>query len=109
MQARAVPTEPIGAPTRSTPMRVPGSIRRTSNLDMWSDPNDRRTMWMRCRARDLLTAADGTSHVLGEVRVDVRTGANRVVEEIHADPSRPGLEHLVGQRGAGGFRKQIDL
>src|SRR5262245_40311960 len=109
MQTRyADPPEPYSNPTSSTPARTPGSIRRTSNLDMWSDPDDRRTMWIRCRARDLLTTRDGSAHILGAARVDVRTGANRVVEEIDADPSHPGLVQLVGQRGGGGFRKQID-
>ena len=75
---------------------------------MWSDPDDRRTMWIRCRARDLLTEGDGRARVLGAARLDVRTGGNRVVEEIAADPTHPGLGHLVGQRGGGGFRKQID-
>jgi hypothetical protein len=104
----ADPPQPYSNPSSSTPARAPGSIRRTSNLDMWSDPDDRRTMWIRCRARDLLTTGDGSAHVLGAARVDVRTGGNRVVEEITADPWHSGLEQLVGQRGGGGFRKQID-
>lgn len=98
----------VSEPTTSSPVRVPGSIRRTSNLDMWSDPDDRSTMWVRGRARDLLTAHDGTAHTIGETRLDVRTGANRVVEEIRAEPPYPGLERLVGERGGGGFRKKID-
>ncbi|HXY91708.1 MAG TPA: DUF2889 domain-containing protein [Acidimicrobiia bacterium] len=109
MPGPRVPTEPFGNPSQWSPTRVPGSIRRTSNLDMWSDPDDRSTMWLRCRARDLLTAADSEAHVLGAARLDVRTGANRVVEEIRADPTRDGLEYLVGQRGGSGFRKQIDV
>jgi hypothetical protein len=100
--------EPVGDPSRSSPTRVPGSIRRTSNLDMWSDPDDRRTMWVRGRARDLLTAADGTPRVLASARLDVRTGVNRVVEEIASDPPHGGLGRLVGERGGGGFRRQID-
>ena len=75
---------------------------------MTFDPDDRTTMWLRCRARDLLTDLDGTPHVLGETSLDVRTGPNRVVEAISADPPRPTLEHLVGHRGGAGFRKQID-
>ena len=75
---------------------------------MTFDPDDRTTMWLRCRARDLLTDLDGAPHVLGETSLDVRTGPNRVVEAINADPPRPTLEHLVGHRGGAGFRKQID-
>ncbi len=108
MTVRARPSEPVDHPSRSSPVRAPGSIRRTSNLDVWSDPDDRRTMWLRCRARDLLTIAPGTAQVVGDARLDVRTGANRVVEAITADPPRDGLDGLVGQRGGGGFRKQID-
>src|SRR5262245_13494388 len=108
MNARPLPSEPMGNPSRSSPPRHPGSIRRTSNLDMWSDPDDRRTMWLRGRARDLLTARDGVSRVLGETRLDVRTSANRAIDEIRADPPRPGLEELVGQRVSSGFRKHID-
>jgi Protein of unknown function (DUF2889) len=108
MTGRARPSQLATNPSQWSPVRVPGSIRRTSNLDMWSDPDDRRTMWLRCRARDLLTTSDGEAGILGEARLDVRTGANRVVEEIAAHPRRHGLDHLVGQRGGGGFRKQID-
>jgi hypothetical protein len=108
MEVRVDPAETASNPSRSTPPRVPQSIRRTSNLDMSYDHDDRRTMWIRSRARDLLTGATRTARVLGEARLDVRTGLNRVVEEIRADPPRAGLEHLVGQRGGGGFRKQID-
>jgi hypothetical protein len=108
MSGRARRSEPVGDPSRSSPVRPPGSIRRTSNLDMWSDPDDRRTMWVRGRARDLLTGADGTARVLASARLDVRTGANRVVEEIAAEPSHDGLGRLVGERGGGGFRKRID-
>jgi hypothetical protein len=107
MELRVDLPGPVGDPSRSTPRRVPGSIRRTSHLDMSFDPDDRATMWLRCRARDLVTAADGSSDVVGETSLDVRTGVSRVVEEIRADPDRPTLEHLVGQRGGGGFRKQI--
>jgi len=108
MTVRARPSEPVENPSRTSPVRAPGSIRRTSSLDMWSDPDDRRTMWLRCRARDLLTIAPGTAQVVGDARLDVRTGANRVVEAITADPPRDGLDDLVGRRGGGGFRKQID-
>src|SRR5207248_1716675 len=103
--AGSVRDELVSNPTVSTPPRLPRSIRRTSNLDMWSDPRDRSTMWISGHARDLLTAPDGTAHVLGETRLDVRTGSNRVVEEISAEPACDGLRHLVGQRGGGGFRK----
>jgi Protein of unknown function (DUF2889) len=109
MDARTDRPIGVGNPSRTTPERVPGSIRRTSNIDMTFDPDDRTTMWLRCRARDLLTDLDGAPHVLGETSLEVRTGPNRVVEAISADPPRPTLEHLVGHRGGAGFRKQIDI
>ncbi len=100
---------PRGSVTLRAPRpRVHGSIRRTSNIDMSFDPDNRSTMWLRCRARDLLTDRDGTPQVLGETSLEVRTGAGRVVEAITADPPRPTIGHLIGHRGGGGFRKQID-
>lgn len=99
-------------PARTTPDRAPGSIRRTSHIDMTFgeegfDPRGGSTMWLRGRARDLLTSPDGGAQVVAHARFTARTRSDRVVEEIDADPAHPGLTQLVGQRGGGGFRKRL--
>jgi hypothetical protein len=83
-------------------------MRRTSSLDMtW--PGGRGTpMHMLGRARDLQTNADGTATVVASDSLTAVIGMMRTIDQIEADPSRPGIGRLVGARAGGGLRKAID-
>lgn len=97
----------VRGPAGATPARLPGSVRRTSSIDMRWPEGWGRDMQLLGRARDLLTAADGRSRVLAEDEVRVGVAADRTITSIETDPVRPGAAGLVGARGGGGLRRVL--
>jgi len=95
------PTEPL----RSVPARRPGSVRRTSTIDTtWPDGLAGR-MDVDGRARDLRTAADGSTEVVTEVRMALDVGPDRSITAI--DAPFDGIESLVGTSTFRGFRTVV--
>ena len=102
----SVPT--VRGPADPTPPRRPGSVRRTSTIDMcW--PGGRGTqLRLLGRARDLFTPADGSAPVvLAEDVLDVGAALDRTIEDVAAVPPRPHLDGLVGTRGGGRLRGRL--
>jgi hypothetical protein len=95
-------------PGESTPPRRPGSVRRTSTIDMtwphgWGTP-----MRLVGRARDLRTPADGGAPVvLAEDVVLVAVAADRTITDIASEPARTSLVGLVGARGGARLRTAL--
>jgi hypothetical protein len=89
-------------------MRVAGSLRRTSSIDV-SWPQGRAAgMRMVGRARDVLTPrAGGAPVICAEDSFEARLGPERDLVSIAAEPARPGLSGLVGARGGSGLRRVI--
>lgn len=65
-------------------------------------------MRMLGRARDLRTLADGTTVVIAEDAMEAGIGQDRTIQDMSADPARPGIGRLLGARGGGGLRAAID-
>lgn len=59
------------------------------------------------RARDLVTARNGSVAVVGAACFEACFGADWKLQAIASSPPRAGLEKLVGLRGGGGFRKAL--
>lgn len=57
--------------------------------------------------RDLHTAHDGTSSVLGCATLDAEIDDSRTVTAISAPPDTDDITALIGQRGGGGFRRTL--
>lgn len=104
------PRHGIHAPTRSTPARAPGSIRRTSTVDMLRPDGMFGEVVLVGRARDLATGADGTPRVLGEAGIRARVAflADRKILELSTTPPEPAAAALVGARAASGFRLALE-
>jgi len=101
---RQAPREPAGP----APLRRPGSVRRTSAVDMtW--PGGRGTqLRLDGKARDIRTPLDGGPfEVLAFDTMSVGVDGARTIEDIVVTPDRPGIEHLVGARGGGHLRKVL--
>lgn len=96
-------------PTSGSPIRVPGSVRRTATTDMLRPDGLAGPLVLVGHARDLRTRPDGTAEVLGEssCRSVVDFVSGRVLREIVAEPPRPALTALVGERVASGFRTAV--
>src|SRR5690242_4385630 len=91
-----------------TPARLPGSVRRTSTIDMiWSDDRD-EPLELVGRARDLLTPVAGPPTVIDEAAMVVTIPGSRTVGAISVTPPRPGIEGLVGAVGGSDLRNAIE-
>lgn len=103
------PTPQPAGPLGPSPVRPPGSVRRTSTLDTRWPGGFGSGLHIDGRARDLYTPADGRPPlVVAEDLLRVRfTPASRVIEEIESTPARSGLALLTGARCGGGFRTRL--
>ena len=93
-------------PTTSVPPRVPGSVRRTTSVDILRPSGVDAELVLVGRARDLLTDADSATHVLdtGAVEATIDFVDAQRVTAISSNPVVPGLEQLVGRSASTGFR-----
>jgi len=87
----------VKEPTGSTPARAPGSVRRSSHIDMLWGADGRLTI--EAGARDVVD--DG---VVAAGRVRAGIGAANRVEWIETDPVLGGADGLVGLSASAGFR-----
>lgn len=90
------------------PVRVPGSVRRTSSLDFFWPDGQAGAKRMIGRARDIITPFNGVPPTV--CREDAITGIvklDRTIVAIESDPPKPALSRLVGERGGGGLRKVV--
>jgi hypothetical protein len=105
-----VPTDQeVSGTAGHVPRLRPGSVRRTTSVDMTWTNDGELLQHLHGRARDLLVPADGGEPVvLGEATVDATADFTRVIRAISADPHRDGLDGLVGARGGSQLRGAID-
>jgi hypothetical protein len=102
-QIAAAPT--VRGPSVATPPRRPGSVRRTSSIDIRWPGGWGTEMQLVGRARDLLSRhVSGEPVVLAEDVVRVGVGLDRTIESIESEPPRPGIAQLIGARGGGRLR-----
>jgi hypothetical protein len=91
------------------PLRAPGSVRRTSTIDVsWPDGawGDRL---FDARARDVFTPQDGCAPQLrAEDSFVAVLDGERTIRSIHITPPRPAETRLVGLRGGGHLRRALD-
>jgi Protein of unknown function (DUF2889) len=103
---------PAARPRQSAgpaPLRRPGSVRRTSSIDV-SWPDGRAgAMRMDGRAHDIVTPSTGGAPVVrAEDSFVAWLKLDRTITAIEATPSRPALARLVGARGGGGLRQALE-
>ena len=96
-------------PTTSTPTRRPGSVRRTSSMDITRTPGSPDPVYLLGRARDLITGRDGSAGVARTAELTATVELLRqVVRAIATDPPVPELAELVGRPPMAGFRPAAD-
>lgn len=98
----AGPHDPLG----TTPVRAPGSIRRTSSIDTTRPDGLRRDSAVVGRARDLVTERDGTTTVVGEATLRARLAPGGLLEEAESTPPAA-LAGLIGSAVRAGFRARL--
>jgi hypothetical protein len=101
----AIPLKPPRSTANPSPVRHPGSIRRTSSIDFdWAEgqQSERR---LQGRARDYWTpASGGPGKVKREAWLKASVDFERTITAIAADPAPARLQELVGERGGGHLR-----
>ena len=104
------PAHGVHEPTEGTPARRPGSIRRTATTDMLRPDGPRGPLILVGRGRDLRTDASGAGSetATAAYRAEIDYLGGHVLRELVTEPRRPGLDGLVGERTASGFRSRID-
>jgi fluoride ion exporter CrcB/FEX len=98
----------IQGPGVASPPRRPGSVRRTSTIDMWWPEGWGTSTHIRGRARDLLTPAGATEpSTVAEDVLDAIAAPDRTIEQIRSYPERAGLPELVGARAGSRLRAAL--
>jgi hypothetical protein len=97
-------------PVQATPDRRPGSIRRTTTIDMVRPDGIRRELRLRGRARDVVTDTAGDASAVDEATMDVVIDFLDAVSvrSLATSPTLPGLEAVLGRAAATGFRAAVD-
>lgn len=104
---RTDPRARVRGPADAAPPRRPGSIRRTTTIDMrWADGWG-SDLLLEGRARDLFTSVDGAPVVLAESTMQVDVATDRRILSITTAPALPGLAALVGTSAGSGFRARL--
>lgn len=108
--ARGRPAHPghgVHRPTSGTPVRIPGSIRRTVTFDMLRPDGFAGDLVLVGFARDLLTDVTGGSRVVAtaDLNVVIDYTRGRLVTAISTGGGEDGVAGLVGTSAASGFRR----
>jgi hypothetical protein len=95
------------APIALLPPRRPGSVRRTTTIDILRPDGLAGPLQLRGGGRDARTRVGGALDVLAEARLDVEIDflGGRVVRAIRSEPDDAGVAGLVGVRASSGFRR----
>ncbi|WP_211359935.1 DUF2889 domain-containing protein [Actinocorallia herbida] len=93
-----------------TPPRAPGSVRRTTTIDMLRPAGIDGTLLLIGKGRDLATNGSGGTETRAEaeVRADVDYHDGWLLTGLSTDPGLRGLAGLVGATVGSGFRRRLD-
>lgn len=98
------------APTSGSPARRPGSLRRTSTIDMLRPEGLGGELLLVGRARELRTELDGSPSIVREVSLCARVDAlgTRALIALELDPATSAAAALIGKPVSTGFRAALD-
>lgn len=106
-------TEPtpqaVAGPAGPAPIRPAFSIRRTSTIDMTWPDGQGTAMQLQGSARDAVTLEADLAPVAAAIgSFEARIGVDRTIDHIATSPTRAGAAELIGCRGGGHLRGEID-
>jgi hypothetical protein len=116
------PRHGVHEPTAGTPARTPGSVRRTSTIDILRPDGLAGPLVLTGRARDLHTPRHGGPQLVANATAGAVIDEDRALRAVRpasarggsglrslvTDPDRPGLQALVGASVSSGFRRRLD-
>ncbi len=102
-------TTPTAPRTTANPVpkRPPGSIRRTTSIDVTWAEGAMGPRTMAGRARDMVASPGGGNVIRAEASMSAVIGFDRSIMAISAEPEPAGLAKLVGERGGGHLRMAL--
>ncbi len=94
-------------PAAGSPDRQPGSVRRTTSIDLVRPDGASGPLLVSGAGRDLLTDPNGTGRVAAEAHTEIVMDyvGGRTLQSLVSDPPVAGLEALVGRSVGSGFRR----
>jgi hypothetical protein len=97
-------------PTTHTPDRTPGSVRRTTSIDMLRPGGVDGALRLVGVARDLVTPLDGSPAVVdaGTIEATVDYADAQRVVALSSTPAIAGLVQLLGRSASTGFRAALN-
>ena len=103
------PLHGVHEPTTGNPSRRPGSVRRTTSIDMTRIAGSLDPVYLNGRARELRTADDGTVTELGSATLSATIEfIARVVRHVEVTPPVAAMSRLSGAPAMSGFRAAAD-
>jgi len=90
-------------PTTGTVARVPGSVRRTSHIDMRVEHD---SLFLEGAARDLRTTSRG-SEIVDSAAISAMASPMRTLDRLTTTPARSGTDALLGLTVGTGFREAV--
>lgn len=96
--------KPVRSTANPSPVRRPGSIRRTTSIDVTWPEKSVGHRHLDGRARDLVRLPDGSDRLRAEGRMSGEIDFARTILAIATEPSPRGIETLVGEKGGGHLR-----
>jgi hypothetical protein len=91
-------------PAHETPDRTPGSIRRTSSIDVVRIDDATGPVRIDARGRDLATDAHGAVRVVARRAISASLAPTLELASIESEPAEPALQLLLGRTVGAGFR-----
>lgn len=103
------PRRGIHQPTSSTPVRVPGSVRRTATTTAVRPDGLDGPLYLFGRARDLLTISPAASRIIdvASYHAEVDFCGDRTIKALETTPPRH-ADQLIGIGAASGFRTVLE-
>ena len=115
-----MPPKVLRDPRPSMPSRQPGSLRRTTHVDVGLGParapgpraaaegaGDPRSLVVVGAGHEVTTDADGTWRVAETGAVEAVFDAGRRLVRLTCRPEAPWVSALTGERSGGGFRRSL--
>jgi hypothetical protein len=93
-------------PTARSPRRAPGSVRRTTSIDMWRPDGPDGPLRLAGRGRDLVTGPAGEPRAVDTAAMTVAVDylGIRPILELSTEPAVPEVTALVGRSALSKFR-----
>ena len=110
LQGEPLPVFPARprTPVDATPVRLPGSVRRTSTIHVDWPEGFEGLARLRGRARDIVTPPGGGAPICHAEDAMEARAEHRIIRSVFADPPRDALAALAGARAGGHLRAAID-